>query len=73
MTVGDHPAKHWSVKDDRGQKELLQQFLLPLLSECCRDDDEYLAMAFSPPLREYDPGFDGLSETDLIGEDRSVG
>ncbi len=46
---------------------------MPLLAQVGRGDDQNSALALSPFLRDQQTGFDGLSETDFIGQDGAFG
>lgn len=60
-------------QDERGQEELVGEFLTPLLAEIGRHDDQEPALAFGPPLGKQDARLDGLTETHLVGEDGPFG
>jgi len=55
-----------------GEEEFFCQFLVPLLAKVRGRDDEDTAFALGPALGEEDTGFDGLAETDLVGEEGTV-
>ena len=53
--------------------ELVLEFTLPLLAKCGRTDHKKLALAFGPQLTEDKPGFDRLSEADLVSQHHTLG
>jgi hypothetical protein len=44
---------------------------MPLLPKIGGRDDEDVPLPFSPFLREHESGFNGLTESNLIGEERA--
>src|SRR5437762_9050196 len=62
-----------SSLENRGwQMELVRELLGPLLSQVCGNDHEQLPLPLGPFLGEQQPGFNRLSESDLVGEDRAL-
>ena len=55
----------------RVQEELFVHFLVPLLAEVRGRDDEDAPPPFRPLLRDDQPGFDGLSQSHFIREQRA--
>ena len=53
-------------EDSAGEEELLGQFLMPLLAQVGRGDDQDAPLALRPFLREHKTGLDRLAETDLV-------
>jgi hypothetical protein len=53
--------------------ELVCQFLMPLLAQIGRGDDQNAALALGPLLGDQQACLDGFAETDLIGEDGALG
>ena len=51
------------------QVELVLQFLMPLLAQVGRDDDEYPAPSLGPALRDHQARLDGLAEAHFVGKD----
>jgi hypothetical protein len=49
-----------------------REFLVPLLAERRRKDQEDSPFAFRPSLSDDDASFDGLSEADFIRQERSL-
>jgi len=60
-------------EDGGGQEELLGEFLMPLLAQVRRGDDEDAAPPLGPALREEDASLDGFPKSDLVGEQGAVG
>src|ERR1035438_9771595 len=60
-------------EDRRRKEEFVRQLLVPLFAEVGRHDDEQVALALGPPLREEDAGFDGFAQADFVGENRAFG
>ena len=60
-------------QDPAGQEELLGQLLIPLLAQVGRRDDQDAPLALRPLLRQHQAGFDGLAETDFVGQQRALG
>jgi hypothetical protein len=54
------------------QKELLRQFLVPLLPQIRWRDDEDAPLALRPALRDHQASLDGLAEADLVREKRAA-
>src|ERR1700722_13568684 len=52
-----------------GQEELVRKLLMPLFPQTRGDNDENLALAFSPSLGQEDACLDCLAEPDLVGKD----
>ena len=61
------------LQDEGGQKELVQQFLIPLLAEIGRQDDQDFSFSFRPFLGDDNARLDGLSQTYFIGENGAFG
>ena len=59
-------------EDDRGEKKLFQQFLVPLFTQTGRDDNKNLPLPLGPHLGKNDPGFNGFTQTDFIRQNRST-
>ena len=57
------------LQDQAVQVELVLQFLMPLLAQVGRHDDEDAAPALGPALRDDEAGLDRLAQTHLIGQD----
>jgi hypothetical protein len=60
-------------KDRGGQAELVGQFLMPLLAQIGRRNDEDAAPALGPTLGNQQAGFDSLAQAHLVGQDRALG
>jgi hypothetical protein len=60
------------LEDEGGEGELVLEFLLPLLAEGGREDQQDAAAALGPTLRDDDGGLDGFAEPDLVGEDDAL-
>ena len=58
---------------DQHRVELLVELLDPLLAERRGDDDEDTPATLRPALGKDEAGFDGLAETNLVGENHSLG
>lgn len=56
-------------EDQPLQAELVLQFLMPLLAQVGRDDDENPAPSLRPALRDHQARLDGLAEADFVGKD----
>jgi hypothetical protein len=56
-----------------GQEEFFTQFLMPLLSQVGRRNDEDSTLSFRPTLREHEPGLDRLAESNLVGKQGTLG
>ncbi|SPT75018.1 Uncharacterised protein [Arcanobacterium haemolyticum] len=69
---GDKRVDVLTVHQRGGKSELLAQFLLPLLTQRGRGDDEDAALALCPVLADDDPGLDRLTQADLVSQDHSV-
>ena len=50
-------------EDSARQEELLGQFLVPLLAQIRRRDDQNAPLSLRPFLRKHQPGLDRLAET----------
>lgn len=61
------------LKDGGRQEELFRHFLMPLLPQIGRGDDEDASLPFRPALREKNSGFDRLAKADFIGEKGTIG
>ena len=57
------------LQDQAVKVELVLQFLVPLLAQVGRHDDEDTAPALGPALRDDEAGLDRLAQTHLIGQD----
>ena len=57
------------LENDSIQREFIQQFLMPLLTQACGHDDENTPLTLGPELREHKTGFDGFSQTDFVRQD----
>ena len=57
------------LENDSVQRELIQQFLMPLLTQACGQDDENTTLTLGPELGEHKTGFDGFSQTDFVRQD----
>ena len=57
------------LQDVAVQVELVLQFLVPLLAQIGRDNDQDAAAALGPSLRYDEAGFDGLAQAHLIRQD----
>jgi len=55
------------------QKKLFGQLLIPLLAKIGGHDNQDAASPLRPLLGDHQPGFDGLAESDFIGEQRAFG
>ena len=53
--------------------ELFQEFVVPLLPERGRHDDDDPPLQFGPQLGHDQPGFDGLAEAHFVCEKRTTG
>jgi hypothetical protein len=72
-TVLDGLAVGLGFKQAGGDTELVRQFLMPLLAQVGRRDDQNAALALGPFLGDQQAGFDGFAETDFIGKDGALG
>lgn len=66
-------AKRPGVEDDRGDEELLLQFLNPPVPQGRRDDGEDPPPALGPELADDEARLDSLAEPDLVGQERAAG
>ena len=57
-------------QNHRGQEKFIGKFLIPLLAERSRNNDEQFAPLFRPLLRKENPSLDCFSKPDLIRQDR---
>ena len=62
-----------AFKQARRECEFLVQLLPPLLAQRGGGDDEDASFAFSPVLADHDPGLDGFTQADLVGQDHARG
>lgn len=62
----------FGFEDQPLQAELVLQLLMPLLAQVRRNDDEHLPPPFRPALGDDQAGFDGLAQTNLVGEDHAA-
>lgn len=62
----------FGFEDQPLQAELVLQLLVPLLAQVRRNDDEDLPPPFGPTLGKDQAGFDGLTQTNLVGEDHAA-
>ena len=60
-------------QDGARKEELLAQFLVPLLPQVGRRDNQNPALSLRPALRDDKAGLDRLSKPDLIGQQRALG
>jgi len=60
-------------QDGGRERELLQQFLLPLLPEGGGNDDQQPAAALGPRLAQDQARLDGFAEAHLVGEEHALG
>lgn len=60
------------LEDHGAQEELIGKLLAPLLAKIRRHDDQQPPLPLGPMLRQKKPGFDRLSESDLIREDGAL-
>jgi hypothetical protein len=72
-TVLDGLAVGPGFKQAGGDTELVCQFLMPLLAQVGRGDDQNAALALGPFLRDQQACFDGFAETDFVGKDGAPG
>ena len=72
-TVLDGLPVGFRFKQAGGDTELVRQFLMPLLAQVGRSDDQNAAFAVSPFLRDQQAGFDGFAETDFVSKDGALG
>ena len=56
-----------------GQEKLFGQFLMPLLAQIGRRDDQNTAFPFCPSLRQHQPGLDGFAQTHFIRKQCAFG
>ena len=66
------PAIGLGVEHEGREEEFVGQFLAPLLAQAGRGDNEELAAALRPLLREQYPRFDGFSQPYFIGQNRPL-
>ncbi len=62
----------FGFEDQPLQAELVLQFLVPLLAQVRRNDDQHLPPPFGPTLGEHQAGFDGFAQAHLVGEDHAA-
>ena len=62
----------FGFEDQPLQAELVLQLLMPLLAQVRRNDDEDLPPPLGPALGKDQAGFDGLAQTNLVGEDHAA-
>ena len=72
-TVLDALPERLRFENGGGKPEFVGQFLMPLLAQVGRCDDQNAALAFGPALRDQETGFDGLAQAHLIGQDHALG
>jgi hypothetical protein len=59
------------LQDDRFERELVRQLLMPLLAQVGEDNDQDAALSLGPELGQHQPGLDGLAQPDLVGQDHA--
>jgi hypothetical protein len=55
------------------QEKLFLQFLMPLLAEICRCDDQKTASTLRPFLREHQPGLNGFAQAHFVRKNSAFG
>lgn len=61
------------LKKAGGNAEFVCQFLMPLLAQVGRGDDENPTLALCPALGDQQPGFNRFAQADFISKDGTLG
>ncbi len=73
LAGSDFLVERARFQNDRGEVELVGQFLSPLFAQVCRQNHQQAALALGPLLREQEARLDGLPKPDFIRQNRPFG
>ena len=72
-TVLDGLPVGLGFKQASGDTEFVRQFLMPLLAQVGRGNDQNAAFALGPFLRDQQARLDGFAEADFVGKNGALG